>query len=80
MCIFIELVLRHCTLCFSITKHFLAATSVRVGVSRILFCTDLKLLICLVLILAYLLEFLNINPSLLLHCGLCSLEFCQQLS
>lgn len=67
MYIIIELVLRHCILCFSITKHFLAATSVGVGVSRISFCTDLKLLICLVLLLACLLEFSDINPPLLLH-------------
>lgn len=72
--------MRHCTLCFSMTQHFLAAISVRTEVSRISFCTDLKLLICLVLILAYLLDLQDINLSLLRNSGLCNLEFGQQLS
>lgn len=42
MYIFIELVLRHCTLCFSIHNYFLTATSVRVG--RGFFCTDLEVI------------------------------------
>lgn len=79
MYILIKLVLRHCTLCFSISKCFLAASHLCATKS------DSSLHRPEVINLSYVglgmfAQVLDINPSLLFLYGLCLFDFGQQLS